>query len=29
VRDVKQGPDGAVYLVTDDPDGRIVRMSPK
>ena len=29
VRDVTQGPDGAVYLVTDDADGRIVRMSPK
>jgi aldose sugar dehydrogenase len=29
VRDVKQGPDGAVYLVTDDTNGRIVRMSPK
>jgi len=29
VRDVKQGPDGAVYLVTDDANGRIVRMSPK
>lgn len=28
VRDVKQGPDGAVYLVTDS-EGRIVRMSPK
>ena len=29
VRDLKQGPDGAVYLVTDDADGRIVRMSPQ
>ena len=29
VRDLKQGPDGAVYLVTDDSDGRIVRMSPQ
>jgi glucose/arabinose dehydrogenase len=28
VRDVKQGPDGAVYLVTDS-EGRIVRMAPK
>lgn len=27
VRDVKQGPDGAVYLVTDS-EGRIVRMTP-
>jgi glucose/arabinose dehydrogenase len=29
VRDVKQGPDGAVYLLTDDANGRIVRMAPK
>lgn len=29
VRDLKQGPDGAVYLVTDDTNGRIVRMAPK
>jgi glucose/arabinose dehydrogenase len=28
VRDVKQGPDGAVYLVTDS-EGRIVRMTPE
>lgn len=28
VRDVKQGPDGAVYLVTDD-GGNIVRMAPE
>lgn len=28
VRDVKQGPDGAVYLVTDN-EGRIVRMAPQ
>lgn len=29
VRDLKQGPDGAVYLVTDDANGRIVRMAPE
>jgi len=29
VRDVVQGPDGAVYLLTDADDGRIVRVSPK
>lgn len=29
VRDVRQGPDGAIYLVTDDANGRIVRMEPK
>src|SRR5690606_655066 len=28
VRDLKQGPDGAVYIVTDDANGRIVRMAP-
>jgi len=28
VRDLKQGPDGAVYIVTDD-GGRIVRMAPE
>jgi glucose/arabinose dehydrogenase len=29
VRDVKQGPDGAVYLATDDAKGRIVKIEPK
>jgi len=29
VRDVRQGPDGAVYLLTDDPNGRIVRLTPQ
>jgi glucose/arabinose dehydrogenase len=29
VRDLKQGPDGAIYLLTDDANGRIVRMAPK
>ncbi|WP_088332242.1 PQQ-dependent sugar dehydrogenase [Lacimicrobium sp. SS2-24] len=28
VRDVRQGPDGAVYLLTDHPDGQILRLSP-
>jgi len=27
IRDVVQGPDGAVYLLTDD--GRLLRLSPK
>ena len=26
IRDVRQGPDGFVYLVTDAPDGRILRV---
>jgi glucose/arabinose dehydrogenase len=28
IRDVRQGPDGALYLVTDHPEGRILRVSP-
>lgn len=29
IRDVRQGPDGAIWLLTDDPkDGQIVRVSP-
>lgn len=28
IRDVRQGPDGALYLLTDDNDGRILRVSP-
>lgn len=28
VRDVLQGPDGAVYLITDEAKGRIVRLEP-
>jgi glucose/arabinose dehydrogenase len=28
VRDVRQGPDGAVYVMTDEADGRILRLSP-
>ncbi|MBK5258908.1 MAG: PQQ-dependent sugar dehydrogenase [Thermoanaerobaculia bacterium] len=26
VRDVKQGPDGLLYMITDDDDGRIIRL---
>lgn len=29
VRDVVQGPDGMLYLLTDDPEGRIVRLRLK
>jgi glucose/arabinose dehydrogenase len=28
VRDVAQGPDGLVYLLTDSPQGRLLRLSP-
>jgi len=28
IRDVRQGPDGALYLLTDNNDGRILRISP-
>ncbi len=29
VRDVKQGPDGALYVVTDERDGELLRIAPK
>lgn len=28
VRDVREGPDGAIYLVTDESDGRVMRIVP-
>jgi glucose/arabinose dehydrogenase len=28
IRDVVQGPDGYLYLLTDDDDGRILRLAP-
>jgi len=28
IRDVRQGPDGALYLLTDSGDGRILRLDP-
>ncbi len=28
IRDVRQGPDGLVYVVTDSPTGRVLRVSP-
>ena len=28
IRDVRQGPDGAVYALTDQRDGRILRLAP-
>ena len=29
IRDVRMGPDGAIYVLTDDPQGRVLRMTPK
>jgi glucose/arabinose dehydrogenase len=28
IRDVRQGPDGAIYVATDSPDGQILRVEP-
>jgi glucose/arabinose dehydrogenase len=28
IRDVREGPDGAIYLLTDDPKGRLLRVTP-
>jgi glucose/arabinose dehydrogenase len=28
VRDVEQGPDGYIYLITDEPKGRLLRIEP-
>ena len=28
IRDVRQGPDGLIYLLTDEGDGRILRLEP-
>ena len=29
IRDVRQGPDGAIYVATDSPNGRILRVTPQ
>jgi glucose/arabinose dehydrogenase len=29
IRDVRQGPDGAIYMVTDNPKGRVLKIVPK
>lgn len=28
IRDVRQGPDGYLYILTDEPDGRLLRLEP-
>jgi glucose/arabinose dehydrogenase len=28
IRDVRQGPDGALWLLTDSPDGKVLRVTP-
>lgn len=28
IRDVRQGPEGAVYLLTDESSGEILRLTP-
>jgi glucose/arabinose dehydrogenase len=28
IRDVRQGPDGALWLLTDNPNGRVLRLTP-
>jgi glucose/arabinose dehydrogenase len=29
IRDVRQGPDGFIYLLTDEPDGALLRLEPE
>ena len=29
IRDVRQGPDGAIWLLTDSPEGRVLRVAPR
>lgn len=29
IRDVRQGPEGAIYLLTDSPQGRVLKLIPK
>jgi glucose/arabinose dehydrogenase len=29
IRDVQQGPDGALYVVTDSANGRILKLAPR
>ena len=29
IRDVREGPDGFIYIITDEPDGRLIRLEPE
>lgn len=29
IRDVRQGPDGLLYVLTDSPMGKLVRLQPQ
>lgn len=29
VRDVRQGPDGLIYVLTDEPNGKLIRLEPE
>ena len=29
IRDVRQGPDGLIYVITDEDDGALLRLSPQ
>jgi glucose/arabinose dehydrogenase len=29
IRDVQQGPDGLLYIITDNQDGRVLRVLPR
>uniref|UniRef100_UPI0025F4E840 PQQ-dependent sugar dehydrogenase n=1 Tax=uncultured Pseudacidovorax sp. TaxID=679313 RepID=UPI0025F4E840 len=28
IRDVRQGPDGLIYVLTDEDDGKLIRLQP-
>jgi aldose sugar dehydrogenase len=28
IRDVAQGPDGSIFVITDEPDGKVLRLAP-
>jgi len=28
IRDVREGPDGMLYLLTDEKDGKLIRLEP-